>query len=157
MAFLYAKSATWRWIVARSKESPAFFTVFGVACVGLPWGVAVGVQSLTNPGGDLSQNADVAEKKRAELLRRGRSDSLIVARINKERLGEFLAEIKRGDNTEDRYRAALDGKTLTGPPEARVRSFGSSKESPSPSSSCSKNVNPSAPVSNVVPISSPLK
>jgi hypothetical protein len=47
-----------------------------------------------------------------------------MARVNKERLGQLLKEIKSKENTEDRYAAALRGETLTGTPGARVRGGG---------------------------------
>lgn len=50
----------------------------------------------------------------------------MMGKVNKERLGQFLQEIQRKENTEDRYAAALRGETLTGTPEARIRGGGTS-------------------------------
>ena len=54
----------------------------------------------------------------------------LMARVNKERLGQFLKEIKSKENTEDRYVAALRGETLTGTPGARVRGGGGTSWKP---------------------------
>lgn len=48
----------------------------------------------------------------------------MMAKVNKERLGQFLSEIQNRENTEDRYAAALRGETLTGKPGARIRGGG---------------------------------
>lgn len=37
----------------------------------------------------------------------------MMGQINRERLAEFLGEIQRKENTNDRYVAALKGETLT--------------------------------------------
>ncbi|KAL2630602.1 hypothetical protein R1flu_015288 [Riccia fluitans] len=74
-----------------------------------------------------SYNDDTLEK---ELLKRGREDSLVMGRVNKERLAQLLGEIQRKENTEDRYKAALRGETLTGTPEARIRGGGGSSVAP---------------------------
>lgn len=55
-----------------------------------------------------------------ELRRRGRSDPMMMGRVNKERLGQYLGGIQRKENTEDRFSAALREETLAGPPDARV-------------------------------------
>ena len=69
----------------------------------------------------------------------GVSAPQMVGRVNKERLGQLLGEIQRGENTEDRYAAALRGETLTGPPGARVRG-GAGTSMPAPSASQSDKI-----------------
>lgn len=45
----------------------------------------------------------------------------MMGKVNKERLGEFLGELQRKEDTNDRYVAALRGETLTRNPYARVQ------------------------------------
>lgn len=59
----------------------------------------------------------------------------MMGRVNKDRLGQYLGEIQRKENTEDRYSAALRGETLTGAPGARVRGGAGASTSAAPSSS----------------------
>ncbi|KAF5774044.1 hypothetical protein HanXRQr2_Chr13g0595741 [Helianthus annuus] len=44
-----------------------------------------------------------------------------MGKVNKERLGEFLGELQRKEDTNDRYVAALKGETLTRNPYIRVQ------------------------------------
>ncbi len=48
MAFLN-RFATWRSIVAKTRESNAYFLGFGAVCLAGTWGLAVLTQSATNP------------------------------------------------------------------------------------------------------------
>eukprot|EP00249_Psilotum_nudum_P010698 c22705_g1_i2 orf=479-1057(-) len=50
----------------------------------------------------------------------------VMARVNKERLGQLLHEVQCKENIEDRYAAALRGETLTGTPDNRIRGGGTS-------------------------------
>jgi len=110
-----------------SKYNKGFFFAFTGLCFMSSWALGEAVMRTTN----LSQT-ELDE----ELRKRGRSDSMIVGRVNKERLGQLLGEIQRKENTEDRYAAALRGETLTGPPGARVRGgAGTSMPPGAPSSS----------------------
>ncbi|KAJ0481920.1 hypothetical protein HanRHA438_Chr13g0606481 [Helianthus annuus] len=45
----------------------------------------------------------------------------LMGKVNKERLGEFLGELQRKEDTNDRYVAALKGETLTRNPYIRVQ------------------------------------
>lgn len=45
----------------------------------------------------------------------------IMGRVNQERLAEYLAELKRKEDTNDRYVAALRGETLTRNPYERIQ------------------------------------
>lgn len=45
----------------------------------------------------------------------------MMGQVNKERLAEFLGELQRKENTNDRYVAALKGETLTRNPYVRIQ------------------------------------
>ncbi|CAI5969691.1 unnamed protein product [Closterium sp. NIES-64] len=131
MSFLYATSATYRWIVRRSKSSPLFFAGFAAICLASAFAAAKGVQALTNPSDDSERG-----KKDRELLAARRTDALILASANKQRVQDMLQEIKEGRDINDRYQAALRGKTLVRPhapsPAASAPStFSSTNESSS--------------------------
>lgn len=112
MAALFDKSRTWRRIVALGKASPAFFWGFTATTVGAAGLLAYLTQKAT------TRNTD---EFREELLKRSRKDAVLVNSANKERLGQLLKEIQQKDDFEDRYKAALNGETLTGAPGARMR------------------------------------
>lgn len=44
-----------------------------------------------------------------------------MGQVNKERLAEYLAELQRKEDTNDRYVAALRGETLTRKPYVRIQ------------------------------------
>lgn len=44
-----------------------------------------------------------------------------MGQVNKERLAEYLAELQRKEDTNDRYVAALKGETLTRKPYVRIQ------------------------------------
>ncbi|KVI07633.1 hypothetical protein Ccrd_014005 [Cynara cardunculus var. scolymus] len=46
---------------------------------------------------------------------------LMMGKVNKERLGEYLGELQRKEDTNDRYIAALKGETLTRNPYMRIQ------------------------------------
>ena len=46
-----------------------------------------------------------------------------MGKVNKERLGEFLGELQRKEDTNDRYVAALRGETLIRNPFVRMQPF----------------------------------
>ncbi|OAE31260.1 hypothetical protein AXG93_1962s1170 [Marchantia polymorpha subsp. ruderalis] len=115
MSYLYEKSPVWRWIVASGRSSRSFMVAFSGLCLFLP--IALGQMTMSAT----SYNDEELQK---QLLKRGRDDSLVMGRVNKERLGQLLGEIQRKEDTEDRYKAALRGETLTGTPEARIRGGG---------------------------------
>ncbi|CAI7877196.1 unnamed protein product [Closterium sp. NIES-53] len=111
MSFLYATSATYGWIVRRSKSSPLFFAGFAAICLASAFAAAKGVQALTNP----SDDSERGKKKDRELLAARRTDALILASANKQRVQDMLQEIKEGRDINDRYQAALRGQTLVRP------------------------------------------
>eukprot|EP00245_Coleochaete_scutata_P009354 TRINITY_DN3060_c2_g3_i1.p1 TRINITY_DN3060_c2_g3~~TRINITY_DN3060_c2_g3_i1.p1 ORF type:complete len:151 (+),score=33.11 TRINITY_DN3060_c2_g3_i1:44-496(+) len=119
MSFIWEKSATWRWIVRSSRSSGKFYAGFAVLCFVGPWAAGELTMYLTGRNEEL-----LREKLRAT----GREDAQLVSRMNKERLGQLLGEIQRKENTEDRYKAALRGETLTGTPDARVRAYGTTMD-----------------------------
>ena len=45
----------------------------------------------------------------------------MMGQVNKERLAEYLGELQRKENTNDRYVAALRGETLTRNPYVRIK------------------------------------
>ena len=45
----------------------------------------------------------------------------MMGQVNRERLAEFLGEIQRKEDTNDRYVAALKGETLTRKPYERIQ------------------------------------
>jgi len=45
----------------------------------------------------------------------------MMGQVNKERLAEYLGELKRKEDTNDRYIAALRGETLTRKPYVRIQ------------------------------------
>eukprot|EP01018_Ginkgo_biloba_P030786 Gb_38967 [translate_table: standard] len=112
MSFLFEKSATWRWIVRSSRASKPFFYTFATICGVIPGVIGYGVMQFTNVSSD---------KLAAELSKNAREESLMMAKVNKDRLAEFLGELERKENTEDRYVAALRGETLTRNPYVRIQ------------------------------------
>lgn len=112
MAFMYEKSAAWRWIVRSCRDSKQFFYTFATVCGVIPGVIGYGVMQFTNTS---------SEKLQAELRKNASEDSLMMGKVNKERLAEFLGELQRKENTEDRYAAALRGETLTRNPYVRIQ------------------------------------
>lgn len=45
----------------------------------------------------------------------------MMGKVNQERLAEYLGELKRKEDTNDRYVAALRGETLTRTPYQRIQ------------------------------------
>lgn len=68
-----------------------------------PIGLGTLVMSGTNP--------EVDEAKIAKLRQDAGLDTKIMQDVNKRRLGVLLDEIQRGDKGEERWKAALDGRT----------------------------------------------
>ncbi|XP_071730328.1 uncharacterized protein [Rutidosis leptorrhynchoides] len=112
MSFLMEKSSTWRWIVRQTRDSKPFFFCFASVCVVVPCVVGYYVMQATN-----SSNQHLE----SELRRNARPDTLLMGKVNKERLGEFLGELQRKEDTNDRYVAALKGETLTRNPYVRIQ------------------------------------
>ncbi|XAR67237.1 hypothetical protein NMG60_11001916 [Bertholletia excelsa] len=112
MSILWEKSATWRWLVRRTRDSKPFFVAFATVCGVVPGVIGYGVMQFSN-----SRN----EQLEAHLRRNARPDSLMMGKINKERLAEYLGELQRKQDTNDRYVAALRGETLTRNPPARFQ------------------------------------
>jgi hypothetical protein len=48
MSILFEKSATWRWLVRRTKESKPFFLAFATICGVVPGVIGYGVMQVTN-------------------------------------------------------------------------------------------------------------
>ena len=123
MAFLYEKSATWRWIVRTTKHSPLYMATFGVAFVAVPYVAGKLVMAGTNPENikpeweqQLKARQTVDYKARIEASYSGPACSCkradhqpclqLLARANKERLAQLLKETQERTG-EQRYAAAL--------------------------------------------------
>uniref|UniRef100_A0A5B7BVM4 Uncharacterized protein n=1 Tax=Davidia involucrata TaxID=16924 RepID=A0A5B7BVM4_DAVIN len=102
----------WRWIVSRTRESKPFFLAFATVCGVVPGVIGYGVMQLTN-----SRN----EQLETQLRQKACPESLMMGKVNKERLAEFLGELQRKEDTNDRYVAALRGETLTRNPYVRIQ------------------------------------
>ncbi|KAK6947185.1 hypothetical protein RJ641_000658 [Dillenia turbinata] len=112
MAALWEKSATWRWIVTKTRESKPFFFAFATVCGVIPGVIGYCVMQATN-----SSN----EQLEAQLRRSARPETLMMGKVNQERLAEYLGELQRKEDTNDRYVAALRGETLTRKPYVRIQ------------------------------------
>ncbi|XP_022775576.1 uncharacterized protein LOC111317415 [Durio zibethinus] len=112
MSILWEKSETWRWIVRRTRDSKPFFLAFATICGVVPGVIGYGVMQLTN-----SRNPQLEE----QLRRNARPESLMMGKVNQERLAEYLGELQRKEDTNDRYVAALRGETLTRNPYQRIQ------------------------------------
>ncbi|KAK9065522.1 hypothetical protein SSX86_014924 [Deinandra increscens subsp. villosa] len=112
MSILWEKSSTWRWLVRQTRDSKPFFFGFATVCAVVPCVVGYYVMQVTNSRNDQLE---------AQLRRNARPDTLLMGKVNKERLGEFLGELQRKEDTNDRYVAALKGETLTRNPYIRVQ------------------------------------
>ncbi|KAK9266665.1 hypothetical protein L1049_001093 [Liquidambar formosana] len=112
MSILWEKSGTWRWIVRQTRDSKPFFLAFATICGVVPGVIGYGVMQLTN-----SRN----EQLEARLRQNARPESVMMGKVNQERLAEFLGELQRKEDTNDRYVAALRGETLTRKPYVRIQ------------------------------------
>lgn len=64
----------------------------------------------------------------------------MMGKVNKERLAEYLGEVQRKEDTNDRYVAALKGETLTRNPYVRIQ--------PVPAPAANQNNSPNSHVDN---------
>ncbi|KAK7861515.1 uncharacterized protein LOC112007274 [Quercus suber] len=112
MSLLWEKSTSWRWLVRRTRESKPFFIAFATICGVVPGVIGYGVMQFTN-----KQNPELE----ARLRQTARPDSLMMGKVNQERLAEYLGELQRKEDTNDRYVAALRGETLTRKPYVRIQ------------------------------------
>ncbi|XP_028786269.1 uncharacterized protein LOC114742168 [Neltuma alba] len=112
MSILWEKSASWRWLVRRTRDSKPFFLAFATVCGVVPGVIGYGVMQLTN-----TRN----EQLEAHLRKNARPETTMMGQVNKERLAEFLGELQRKEDTNDRYVAALKGETLTRNPYQRIQ------------------------------------
>ncbi|XP_058208777.1 uncharacterized protein LOC131321836 [Rhododendron vialii] len=112
MSILWEKSGTWRWIVRQTKESKPFFIAFATICGVVPGVIGYGVMQITN-----SRN----QQLESHLRHNAPPDSLMMGKVNKDRLAEYLGELQRKEDTNDRYVAALRGETLTRKPYVRIQ------------------------------------
>ncbi|CAH2067892.1 unnamed protein product [Thlaspi arvense] len=57
----------------------------------------------------------------ARLRQSARPETVMMGKVNQERLAEYLGELKQKQDTNDRYVAALRGETLTRKPYQRIQ------------------------------------
>ncbi|EHA8587460.1 putative Glutamine amidotransferase subunit pdxT [Cocos nucifera] len=112
MSILWEKSEAWRWLVRRTRDSKRFFFAFATICGVIPGIIGYGVMQLTN-----SRN----EQLEAHLRKTARPESTMMGQVNREWLAEYLGELQRKEDTNDRYLAALRGEVLTRNAHARVQ------------------------------------
>ncbi|XP_011013457.1 PREDICTED: uncharacterized protein LOC105117460 [Populus euphratica] len=112
MSILWEKSEAWRWIVRKTRDSKPFFFAFATVCGVVPGVIGYFVMQTTN-----SRNPELE----ARLRQNARPDSLMMGKVNRERLAEYLGELQRKEDTNDRYVAALRGETLTRNPHLRTQ------------------------------------
>ncbi|KAJ6429384.1 hypothetical protein OIU84_020920 [Salix udensis] len=112
MSILWEKSGTWRWMVRKTRDSKPFFFTFATVCGVVPGVIGYFVMQTTN-----SSNPEIE----ARLRRNASPDSLMMGKVNQERLAEYLGELQRKEDTNDRYVAALRGETLTRNPYVRIQ------------------------------------
>jgi len=104
MSFIWEKSPAWRRMVVRTRESRLAMLGFTACCFGIPCVLGLLTMGFTNPTDSTA---------REKLLRqRSGLDGQVLARVNKERLGVLLAEVHDKRPGEERWREALDGRTL---------------------------------------------
>ncbi|KAJ3687302.1 hypothetical protein LUZ61_016466 [Rhynchospora tenuis] len=114
MSLLWEKSAGWRWLVRRTRDSKPFFFTFAALCGVIPGVVGFFVMQTTN-------SPSRSDQLESHLRRTARPESNMMGQVNKERLAEFLGELQRKEDTNDRYVAALRGETLTRKPYVRIQ------------------------------------
>ncbi|KAG9143893.1 hypothetical protein Leryth_016089 [Lithospermum erythrorhizon] len=107
MSDVLKRSSSWMWVVRKSRESKAFFVTFATICGVIPGIIGYGVMHLTS-----RTNPQLEAKLRLN----ARPDTQMMGRANKERLAEYLGELQRKEDTNDRYVAALRGETFTRKP-----------------------------------------
>nr|GEW62116.1 GTP cyclohydrolase 1 type like [Tanacetum cinerariifolium] len=112
MSILWEKSSLWRWMVRKTRDSKPFFFGFAGCCVVVPCVVGYYVMQITNTH---HHNLE------SQLRQNASPNTLMMGKVNKERLGEFLGELQRKEDTNDRYVAALKGETLTRNPYIRIQ------------------------------------
>ncbi|KAJ6432362.1 hypothetical protein OIU84_019578 [Salix udensis] len=112
MSILWEKSEAWRWVVRKTRDSKPFFFTFATVCGVVPGVIGYFVMQTTN-----SSNPELE----ARLRQNARPDSLMMGRVNRERLAEYLGELQRKEDTNDRYVAALRGETFTRNPYVRIQ------------------------------------
>jgi len=96
----------------KTRDSRSFFFTFAALCGVIPGVIGYGVMQVTN-----SSNPELE----ARLRKSARPDTLMMGKVNQERLAEYLGELKQKQDTNDRYVAALRGETLTRKPYQRIQ------------------------------------
>ncbi|KAG6515020.1 uncharacterized protein LOC121970636 [Zingiber officinale] len=112
MSLLWEKSESWRWLVRKTRDSKPFFFFFAAACGVVPGVIGYCVMQFTNSR---------QEQLEAHLRKTASPESTMMGQVNKERLAEFLGELQRKEDINDRYAAALRGEILTRKPYVRIQ------------------------------------
>ncbi|KAI9160866.1 hypothetical protein LWI28_012261 [Acer negundo] len=92
MSILWEKSESWRWIVRKTRDSKPFFFAFATVCGVVPGIIGYCVMQVTN-----SSNPQLE----AQLRQNARPESVMMGKVNQERLAEYLGELKRKEDTND--------------------------------------------------------
>lgn len=102
--------------MATTKQSPAAMAAFTVAACGGSYFLGSFIMQGTNSemrGSPGEPAAGTVQTPLEEKLRkRMTTNHKMMARANKERLGVLLGEIERKEGGDERYAAALDGRSL---------------------------------------------
>ena len=96
----------------QTRDSKPFFLAFATICGVVPGVIGFGVMQMTN-----SSN----EQLEARLRQKASPETMMMGKVNQERLAEYLGELQRKEDTNDRYVAALRGETLTRKPYVRIQ------------------------------------
>ncbi|CAN6689118.1 unnamed protein product [Malus baccata var. baccata] len=115
MSILWEKSGTWRCIVNKTRDSKPFFWPSPPSAASFRALLATSLCRRPTPETNSSRPSSAATPDLNPWC-----DSRM-GQVNKERLAEFLGELQRKENTNDRYVAALKGETLTRNPYVRIQ------------------------------------
>lgn len=96
----------------KTRDSKPFFLAFATVCGVVPGVIGYCVMQATSSR---------TEQLEARLRQTARPDSLMMGKVNRDRLAEYLGELQRKEDTNDRYVAALKGETLTRNPYVRIQ------------------------------------
>ncbi|KAL1060511.1 hypothetical protein V6Z11_1Z092500 [Gossypium hirsutum] len=84
MSILWEKSETWRWLVRRTRDSKPFFLAFATLC-----GCCSGCHGYGRHATYQLRNPHLE----ARLRENARPESLMMGKVNQERLAEYLGEL----------------------------------------------------------------
>ena len=106
MSWIWEKSPLWRKIVRGTRTNRVAMGAFSLTTMfALPVAAGVAVMRWTTP--DVSDDDTVALRKRVSM------DARRLQANNNDDLNDMLDEVRRGVKNEERWRAALDGRTTS--------------------------------------------